>query len=417
MKTMKDPGSLFSLCLLLLLSVAWTANAQDSVRDPLRPVAVSHTFGPPSQTATTVFYVDSAGLIRRMDVLSAVPGSDPSPVRSLSMADPMLLRRLELSREQDGTLQLLELTPEGRMPVGQLQIVGRSVENAVKPSGRTWTTRPDGSLGSIDVFNPSGELTIAVAFGAHEIDLTAPIAQHRHTWSRTTSGDFRFVEYFEEGELVWEAGVEATSPSAFQFRQYYPSTGHWGVLSRVEGIAPVTDAITAATNLSVLLTEQTVTIRTWPYIFAPHLATDEGVNVVTSSVFTEVLGGERVYYLGKNLLDDDPRTAWVEGHPGDGVGEWVDLLVPEVSSFHSLTVRNGFQANAEWYHKNCRVRGYRILVDEVEVHRGELPDRMGEQEITFAPVEGQVLRFEVTSIYEGTHYTDLVISDLSVGYQ
>ena len=405
------------LCLLFLLSLPSIVESQEAVRDPLRPIAVSFTFGPPTQTGTTVFYVDGSGLIRRVDALAAVPGHVPAEVRELDLGDSELLSRLELSRVESGKFLLSEVSTEQSSVLRGLEMVGRSLVSTDAASTRTWTTRTTGRLGSFSVFNPSGERSIAVTLAPDYTYLDALIADRRYNWLRDPSGNYCFAEFFDAGELIWQADIEHTRSSVAELRTYYPGTDFWGSHYHVEGVGNVTDAATAAINFAVLSAKKLVATAIEPYIFAPHLATDEGVNVVTSSVFTEVLGGERVYYLGKNLLDDDPSTAWVEGHPGDGVGEWVDLLVPEVSSFHSLTVRNGFQANAEWYHKNGRVRGYRILVDEVEVHRGELPDRMGEQEITFAPVEGQVLRFEVTSIYEGTHYTDLVISDLSVGYQ
>ena len=404
--------------LCVFFSASGTSSADEAPSTPPEQVVISHTGGtlPPS-TGTDIFLMDRAGLIRSIYSLEAVPGYESSPDLNLGADDPQVSSQIDVIRVGIAQFEVFEIDTDVRRRIHSFRVEGDALIHTNHRRQSQWIVRADGHLGSLRVDSNGGRVATIISIDPDGVILNWPQAEHTWSWIRNRDGSFSYFESTGDPSMDWAGPIERTRDGAVAIELRSPETAAISGRLLVHGQAPISDSLTAAINFQILSREFPLFDSTSPYIFAPHLATDEGVNVVTSSVFTEVLGGERVYYLGKNLLDDDPSTAWVEGHPGDGVGEWVDLLVPEVSSFHSLTVRNGFQANAEWYHKNGRVRGYRILVDEVEVHRGELPDRMGEQEITFAPVEGQVLRFEVTSIYEGTHYTDLVISDLSVGYR
>src|SRR5215470_7202450 len=56
------------------------------------------------------------------------------------------------------------------------------------------------------------------------------------------------------------------------------------------------------------------------------------------------------------VSDDDPKTAWVEGVEGDGVGEWLRLRVTPMDGATKLRlhVRNGYQKSSSLFKANSR---------------------------------------------------------------
>ena len=117
--------------------------------------------------------------------------------------------------------------------------------------------------------------------------------------------------------------------------------------------------------------------------------------------------------------DDDPTTGWVEGDAGSGAGEWlrVQLTPLEQTTRVRLRVRNGYQKSKPLFAANARAKDVvvRLLPSKVE-RKVTLTDQDGWQELTIEQPSGPVraVELQVASVYEGTKYKDLVISDVQV---
>jgi hypothetical protein len=117
-------------------------------------------------------------------------------------------------------------------------------------------------------------------------------------------------------------------------------------------------------------------------------------------------------YLG----DDDPSTAWVEGKPGPGVGEWVRLHVTTMHGANRvrLRLRNGYQKSQHLFEANTRAKVVTItlLPSKVTVQR-ELADQMGWQEVVVDQPAGDLsgVELRIDSVYAGKKYEDLCLSD------
>ena len=124
-------------------------------------------------------------------------------------------------------------------------------------------------------------------------------------------------------------------------------------------------------------------------------------------------------YHPNYVADDDPATAWVEGSKTSGAGEQLRIrLTPlDATTGVRLRIRNGYQKSKPLFAANARAREVtvRLLPSKVEV-RATLADRDGWQELAITQPSGpmRAVELDVRSVYEGTRYTDLAISDVQV---
>ncbi|MEZ4361252.1 MAG: hypothetical protein R3B48_13795 [Kofleriaceae bacterium] len=124
-------------------------------------------------------------------------------------------------------------------------------------------------------------------------------------------------------------------------------------------------------------------------------------------------------YHPNYLADDDPATGWVEGSDGDGVGEWVRVSVTplEHTTEVRLRIRNGYQKSKALFRANSRAEEVVIkLLPSGQEQRATLVDKQGWQEVRVAqpPATLRAIEIGIRSVYAGTKYTDLVISDVQV---
>lgn len=124
-------------------------------------------------------------------------------------------------------------------------------------------------------------------------------------------------------------------------------------------------------------------------------------------------------YHPNYVADDDPTTAWVEGAKGSGAGEWLRIQVTPLDKTTKvrLKIRNGYQKSKDLFKANARAKQItlRLLPSKVE-KQVTLEDKDGWQEAVVEQPSGVVKTIEVAikSVYEGTKYEDLCISDVQV---
>ena len=124
-------------------------------------------------------------------------------------------------------------------------------------------------------------------------------------------------------------------------------------------------------------------------------------------------------YHPNYVADDDPVTAWVEGAKSSGAGEWLRVHVTplEKTTRVRLRVRNGYQKTKDLWKANARAKAVtvRLLPGKVE-KKVTLTDSDGWQEIVVDQPSGPLKAVElaVGSVYEGSRYSDLCISDVQV---
>lgn len=104
-----------------------------------------------------------------------------------------------------------------------------------------------------------------------------------------------------------------------------------------------------------LIAEHAVTPR--PRVAGEKCATLRGQTgtdlYCASSVLAPQFGN--TYGVG-HLFSNKTGEAWVEGKPGQGIGEWITIDFGELRLVKALIVRNGYQKSSAVFVKNNRVK-------------------------------------------------------------
>jgi hypothetical protein len=127
-------------------------------------------------------------------------------------------------------------------------------------------------------------------------------------------------------------------------------------------------------------------------------------------------------YHPSYVLDDDPKTAWVEGAEGEGAGEALTIPVSNLASARvvRIVVFNGYQKTAGLLKANAAPHQLTVTVlgeggRESARQQLTLERKMGGQPFEI-PVKGPVAQVVLTvdSVHPGSKYKDTCISDVQV---
>jgi hypothetical protein len=131
-----------------------------------------------------------------------------------------------------------------------------------------------------------------------------------------------------------------------------------------------------------------------------------------SSVLPPQVGNS---YDVRNLFNRNSATAWVEGVPGQGIGQWVVVEFDGLRLVKSIQINNGYQKSQDIYSKNSRVRRIRLVFSQGETSTHRLEDQLGAQTITLdRPIKAYWVQLVIEDVYPGYKYTDTAISKLFV---
>jgi hypothetical protein len=124
-------------------------------------------------------------------------------------------------------------------------------------------------------------------------------------------------------------------------------------------------------------------------------------------------------YHPNYVADDDPKTAWVEGDKGSGAGQWLRIHITPLDKTTKirLRIRNGYQKSKNLFAANARAKAITIKLVPSNIEKTvTLADKDGWQDIEVEQKAGptKAIELQVGSVYEGTKYADLCISDVQV---
>lgn len=139
----------------------------------------------------------------------------------------------------------------------------------------------------------------------------------------------------------------------------------------------------------------------------------QGVDSVAASSTLAPQG--KFNFSVNNLRDFDPTTAWCEGKPGYGIGEWF-----EVKSVDVNIIYNGYQYSPTVWAENSRVKKFKVYKNGTPLCYLELTDEMGPQSFELSPERDYdyknvpTFRFEIVEVYKGLKYDDVCISHVDL---
>ena len=170
----------------------------------------------------------------------------------------------------------------------------------------------------------------------------------------------------------------------------------------------------------------TITERMW--IDIDCVCFGEGLDIFANNASSTLASQGNNNYSVSNIIDGDPRTAWVEGDSDYGIGEYFNIVL----DVHNLTsvgatliILNGLQKSVDLWRMNSRVKTFKIYCNNVPTCYLRLEDNMALQYFSIHEslkdsgvlsnlTEFMVtLRFEIVDIYPGERWKDVCVSEIS----
>jgi hypothetical protein len=130
---------------------------------------------------------------------------------------------------------------------------------------------------------------------------------------------------------------------------------------------------------------------------------------------TSALSTQKNYNFGpERAVDSNPKTAWVEGERGDGLGAWIMLRFQDVRPIRYLGFENGFgkQIDSERWSQLSRVKEALIETSDGLLQKVVLKDTDEPQYVDLGrEVQPTWIRLTLLSVYHGTKWKDTALTE------
>ncbi|RZT00146.1 NADase-type glycan-binding domain-containing protein [Aquimarina brevivitae] len=148
-----------------------------------------------------------------------------------------------------------------------------------------------------------------------------------------------------------------------------------------------------------------------------------GGSVQVISASSELSENKGITYSAANAHDFDKNTAWIEGKPGYGVGEFIEYHFDfrDLQDYKGglgitkILLANGYKKNKQVWENNSRIQQLKMYVNGEPYAVLNLIDSFEMQTIDIGTIKfpsnkETILKFEITKVYEGKRYKDTAIS-------
>lgn len=134
-----------------------------------------------------------------------------------------------------------------------------------------------------------------------------------------------------------------------------------------------------------------------------------------------------ISYKADNAHDLSYKTAWVEGVPGNGTGEYlVYRFSAQAPRITTITVVNGYVKSAKAWQDNSRAKKLKMYINNKPFAILNLQDNRNEQVFEFAPIgesnrddwealatkPAWTMKFEIMEVYKGDRFDDCAITEI-----
>ena len=147
----------------------------------------------------------------------------------------------------------------------------------------------------------------------------------------------------------------------------------------------------------------------------------------TASASSELKPLKGITYSARNSHDLSYKTAWIEGVPGYGIGEYLLYsFPPENPRITKVIIVNGYVKSANAWKENSRVKKLKMYINNKPFAILNLADTRREQSFSFAPIGNGdrknfemlkskpwwTMKFEIMEVYPGDRYDDTAITEI-----
>jgi len=111
-------------------------------------------------------------------------------------------------------------------------------------------------------------------------------------------------------------------------------------------------------------------------------------------------------YGSEQIFDGNTATAWVEGKPGPGVDEWIEIGFLGKKTLSSVRIFPGYGKSDAAFKGNNRPKTIRLQFEDGSTQQIALEDAMKWQTFEIKPVHTASVRLIIVEVYRGTGKSD-----------
>ncbi len=121
-------------------------------------------------------------------------------------------------------------------------------------------------------------------------------------------------------------------------------------------------------------------------------------------------------YVPANAVDNNKKTAWIEGVDGPGIGEWLRFDFGREINLHRIVILPGYFKSQQIWAQNNRLAAATLQFSDGSSQRFPFPDRMERQVIDVGAIKTHWVRLVIDDVYTGTD-PDTAISEVTFEWE
>jgi hypothetical protein len=123
-------------------------------------------------------------------------------------------------------------------------------------------------------------------------------------------------------------------------------------------------------------------------------------------------------YAPANALDNSLLTAWIEGAPGAGIGEWIQCEFSREVKLNRVMMTPGYFKTAALWKQNNRLAAATLHFSDGSSRRFSFPDQMQTQTLDAGGIRTRFVRLVIEDFYPGSvDSEDTPISEMSFNWE
>ena len=130
--------------------------------------------------------------------------------------------------------------------------------------------------------------------------------------------------------------------------------------------------------------------------------TERGSLQVTATASSTRVPFKALSYAPSNALDDSLLTAWIEGVPGPGIGEWIQFDFDREVKLKSVLMTPGYFKNTQRWRENNRLAAATLHFSDGSSRRFSFPDKMQQQRLDVGGIRTRFVRLVIEDYYPGS---------------
>lgn len=176
-----------------------------------------------------------------------------------------------------------------------------------------------------------------------------------------------------------------------------------------------------STNIELLLAANRMGLLAFKMIYSKEVDKSSNYTVVSlSNIYAAKVSSAKLentrLYSAFNLIDGDPKTAWVPTGNKSGIGEWVEFSFDDPMKVDSLKIINGYGKSDATFMNNNRVKVAILEFSDGSKKTIKLKETSKSQIIQIGK-KTRTIKLTISEVYKGKVYDDTCLSDIDIQFE